>query len=283
MRRVALTQAAVGVDQELGHQKQRDTFGAGRGIRQLGQHQVDNVFGQVLLAAGNEDLGAADAVTAIGGGFRPGADDPEVGAGMRFGQAHGAGPLAAVQRRQVSGLEVVTGVGIEGQAATCAQRRVEAEAAVGGVEHFFELHREHFRHAQATVLGVAGKADPAAFTVGLPGLGKAIRGTYLTGVKGYALFIATAVERGDQLAGDFRRFFEDGIGGIGVHPIAQRRQACPQGRALEHFMKDKAHVAQWSIEFRHAGSRCQRGIRAPWPSRVTDTSGSCRWRFSAVH
>jgi hypothetical protein len=75
------------------------------GIRQLGQHQVDDVLGQVVLAAGDEDLGAADLVAAIGLGLGLGADDAQVGAGMRLGQAHGTGPDAGVHVRQVGGLQ----------------------------------------------------------------------------------------------------------------------------------------------------------------------------------
>ena len=47
---VALTDTALGIGQELGHDKQADAFGAFRGIRQTGQHDVNDVFGQIVLA-----------------------------------------------------------------------------------------------------------------------------------------------------------------------------------------------------------------------------------------
>jgi hypothetical protein len=53
-------QAAVGVGQELRHEEQRDALDALRRVGQLGQHQVDDVLGEVVLAGGDEDLGAGD-------------------------------------------------------------------------------------------------------------------------------------------------------------------------------------------------------------------------------
>jgi hypothetical protein len=59
-------QSAVGVDHFLGHDEQRNAARAGHqfavGIRNLGQHQVDDVFGQLMLAAGDPHLVALEAV-----------------------------------------------------------------------------------------------------------------------------------------------------------------------------------------------------------------------------
>ena len=51
---------------ELGHDEQRDALGARRRVRQARQHQVDDVLRQVVLAGRDEDLGAGDAVAAVG-------------------------------------------------------------------------------------------------------------------------------------------------------------------------------------------------------------------------
>ncbi|MNP86872.1 hypothetical protein D3C76_1873720 [compost metagenome] len=59
----------------------------------------------------------------------------------------------------------------------------------------------------------------------------------------HALFVAVAAERGDQVGGDLGGLLEDGVGGFAVYALGQGRQAGPQGRALEHVMKDEAHVA----------------------------------------
>ena len=48
--------AAVG--QDLGHQEQRNAARPLGRARRAGQHQVDDLVGQVMLAIGDEDLGA---------------------------------------------------------------------------------------------------------------------------------------------------------------------------------------------------------------------------------
>src|SRR5690606_7055712 len=85
---VALTQGAVFVDQELGNQKQGNTAAACRRIRKLGQHQVNNIFTQVMLTTGNEDLGTGHGISTVCLRLRLGTNDPQVGAGVRLGQTH---------------------------------------------------------------------------------------------------------------------------------------------------------------------------------------------------
>ncbi len=69
---VAPADAAVGVWQELRHDEQTDAFHTRRRIRQTSQHQVDNVFGQVVLTGRNEDFRAADREAPVGLGHRLG-------------------------------------------------------------------------------------------------------------------------------------------------------------------------------------------------------------------
>ena len=68
---VARAERAVGVDHELRHDEQRDALGAGRRAFDARQHQVDDVLRQVVLAGGDEDLGAGDLVAAVGLLARP--------------------------------------------------------------------------------------------------------------------------------------------------------------------------------------------------------------------
>ncbi|MNG00484.1 hypothetical protein D3C84_834210 [compost metagenome] len=203
---------------------------------------MDDVLGQVLLTAGDEDLGAADRVTAVRLGLGLGADDAEVGAGVRLGQAHGAGPAAFVHRRQVGGAQLGAGVGVYGQAGTGGQRGVEGEAGVGGVEHFLELHGEHLRHAHAGEIRVAGETHPTTFDIGGVGLLETGRSGHHAIAPLRALFVTAAVERGDELPGDLGRFFQNGVGGVGVDPLGQRGQARPDGRSVEDLMQDEAQI-----------------------------------------
>ena len=58
-----------------------------------GQHQVDDVLGQVVLGGGDEALDALDVPGAVGLGNRPGPSGADVGARVRLGQHHGGAPL----------------------------------------------------------------------------------------------------------------------------------------------------------------------------------------------
>ncbi|MCY1180079.1 hypothetical protein D9M73_205070 [compost metagenome] len=111
--RVPRAEATVFIDQEFRHQEQRNTFRPRRCIRQLGQHQMDDVLGQVVFATRDENLGTADLVAAIRLGLGLGADDAQVSTGMRLGQAHGAGPNAGIHVRKVFFLQGLAGVGVD--------------------------------------------------------------------------------------------------------------------------------------------------------------------------
>ena len=63
---VALAERAVLIDQEFGHDEQRDAFHIVRRAGDLGEDQVDDVLGQVVLARRDEDLGPGDRVAAVG-------------------------------------------------------------------------------------------------------------------------------------------------------------------------------------------------------------------------
>ena len=90
---VARAEAAVVVDQELRHDEQGDAFGARRCAGGPGQHQVDDVLGQIVLAEGDVNLLPENAVGAVGLRFCAGLERADIRAGVGLGQVHGAGPL----------------------------------------------------------------------------------------------------------------------------------------------------------------------------------------------
>ncbi len=63
-------------------------------VGNLGDHHVDDVVGEILVAAGDEDLGAVHLVGAVGLLDRARLHQAQIGAATRFGQAHGARPFA---------------------------------------------------------------------------------------------------------------------------------------------------------------------------------------------
>ncbi len=62
---IAFAEAAVVVDQKLGHDEQRDTFDPGWRIWQFRQHQVHDIFRQRMIAPGNEYLVAAQPIRTV--------------------------------------------------------------------------------------------------------------------------------------------------------------------------------------------------------------------------
>src|SRR5207237_4543618 len=84
-----------------------------RGVGDAGEHEMDDVRRQVVLPETDEDFGAKDLVGAVGLGYSAGADGPQVGPGVGFGEAHRAGPLARDQLREVGSPEVVVAMRFE--------------------------------------------------------------------------------------------------------------------------------------------------------------------------
>ena len=250
-QRILLTERTVVIDHDLGHQEQRDAFRAGRGVRQLGQHQVDDVLGQVVLAAGDKDLGAGDLEAAIGLRFSLGADNAQVSAGVGFGQAHGAGPDARVHVRQVFFFQLFASVGIDRQAGPGGQHGVQAERQVGRVDHFLDLGRDHLGHAHAAEYRVATDTNPATLGVGLVGLGEAGRGFHHAIGPAAAFLIATAVKRGDGTSSNLAGLFENSGGGVFVHHFSQAGELRPQLGNFKHFIEHEAHIAQGSFVVSH--------------------------------
>ena len=101
LKRVALAQRAVVIDQELRHDEQRDAADAFRCALDPGEHQVDDVVGHRMLTGGDPDLLAGDRVAAIAIGHGLGAQQAQIGAAMGLGQVHGAGPLAGDELGQI--------------------------------------------------------------------------------------------------------------------------------------------------------------------------------------
>ena len=57
---------AVGVEQKLRYQKQRNAARAGWRIGEAREHEMDDVVGEIVLAIGDEDLLALDAIRPVG-------------------------------------------------------------------------------------------------------------------------------------------------------------------------------------------------------------------------
>ncbi len=214
-----------GVDQVLGHDEERDAFHAGHqaAVRpgDLGQHEVDDVFGHLVVAGGDPHLVAGQAVARaervgleivpVGHGAR--GDVGERGACLWLGEAHGAGPapvefveredfalrLGAVHHEQV-------GVADGEQVGADADRRFREEAVGRGFQGIGQLHA-----ADGVILG---RAQHAGFGIGPAGFVRGA-GQHDAPVFHARLFsVHEAVERGVFLPGDALAGVEHGIEGF---------------------------------------------------------------------
>src|SRR3546814_10490127 len=81
-------------------EEQADSFSALGRVRQAGNHQMDDVAAEILIAGGNENLRAGDSEGAVSVRHGPGRKQAKVGSGGGLRQRHGASPLAGDHLRQ---------------------------------------------------------------------------------------------------------------------------------------------------------------------------------------
>src|SRR5690606_407841 len=101
---------AVIVDEKLRYEEKRNAFRAGWSIGQARQHQMHDIVSQVMLAIGDENLLAEDAVAAVIGAFRTGAKYTKIRTGVWLGQVHSAHPFAADELFEIDVLQFLGGV-----------------------------------------------------------------------------------------------------------------------------------------------------------------------------
>ncbi len=248
---VARANGAIGVWQELWNDEQRDAFGASRSIRQTRQYDVDDVIGHVVFAGRDEDLGAGNFVGTVGLRLGLGAQHAQVGAAVRFGQAHGAGPFAGDQFGQIGFLLLRGAVLGDGVHRTVRQAWVHAPRPVGFADHFAHCQAQRLRQTLAAVLNVVGQAWPAAFDELLVRLFEASRGFHAGLAPGATFDVAHAVQRRQYLLTKLGAFLEDGVNHV-------RRCVCARWQALivrfvaEQFVTNEANITQGGLVVRHS-------------------------------
>ena len=245
----------VARDLEFRHQEQRDAATAGGRVRQLRQHQVDDVVGEVVLAGGDEDLGAGDRIAAVFVRLRLRLQQPEVGAAMRLGQAHRAGPAPLDQRPEEHLALPVLAVLDQRIGGAVRQQREVAPGQVGRVDHFLQQGAGGVRHALAAEVRRRDQPAPAAFDEGFVRLAEAGRGGDGAGrrIEAAPGFIADLVERRQHRFAEARRLVQHRVehvaGGVG------------EAQAREHRLR----VEQVEQHEAHVGERCVVGAHGVGP------------------
>ena len=158
---VARAEAAVGVDEELGHDEQRYPLDALGRVRRAREHQVNDVVGVVVLAVGDEDLLAEDPVGAVALRHRARAHRRQVRAGLRLGEVHRAGPHAGDHLVQVGLLQRVAAVAFDRLDRALRQQRAQVERHVRRMPHLLDGGGDELRQALAAEFRALGEPVPA--------------------------------------------------------------------------------------------------------------------------
>ncbi len=279
---VALAELAIGIDQELWHEEERDAARARRRIGQAGQHEMDDVRGHVVLAIGDEDFLPGDAVAvAVAHGAR--AQCADIRARLRLGQVHRAGPFAGDELGQINLLLLLRAVRVERLDGPNIEQRAKREAHIRRVPHLEHGGGERHGQALAAMLGREGERVPAALDVFGVSLLEAVGGAHDAVLEPARLPVADAVERRQHAAGELARLFQHG-----VHHIRARLLAARQPRDLVDagdLGQREAHIGEGGGIVGHgSGSSCLRrygGRILPGFINSSGSSACLRRRMSA--
>ena len=249
---VSLAQAAVGIDQELGHDEQRNAFHPCGRIGRAREHQVDDVLRQVVLAIGDENLLAGNPVGAVAIRHRLGAQQAEIGAAMRLGQVHGAGPGALDHFRQIGLLQRVGTAQQQRLDRAAGEQRAQRKRQVRRFPHFHHRRRHQLRQALAAEFERELQRIPAAFDELLVRCDETLgRGdTALVPLR--ALFVARLVQRREHLAAKPAALLQYLVDQLRARVLAagELRHLIQSGELLQHEL----HVLQRRDVITHPSS-----------------------------
>ncbi len=251
MHVVARAERAVVVDQELGHDEERDSLHALGRVRRAREHEVDDVLGVVVLAERDEDLLAAQLVGAVALRHGARAHGGEVGTGLRFGQVHRAGPRAGNHVGQVLVLERFRAFELNRLDRALREQRAQVEGQVRRVPHFLDGRLHQLRQALPAVFRILGEPVPAVVAELLVRLLESRRrpdGAVRQKLRTFA--VPRNVERIEDVGREFRGFVENGRDGVGrrVFEPGELRDLLQAGQ----FVQDELQFGEGGVIGAHA-------------------------------
>ena len=264
---VARTQRTIVVHDILRHDEQADALHAVRRARRLGQHEVDDVVRQVMLAGRNEDLGAGDRPAAIGVRLGAGADQAEIGAALRLGQVHGASPAALHHVGQPLGLLLRRTHHFDRRLRAFGQAGIHAECHVGRRDKLLHHRADRVGQALAAMMFVRNQPAPAAVAELLVGLPKPIRRRHAAvSVAGAALAVTGQVERCQNFGTELAALVEHGLDQIGRDALKTRHMGLvvEAGHGLQHEQRvfHRGAIGGHGIRLSSIVRRCRKIVAA---------------------
>ena len=247
---VGRAERTVGIDQHLGHHEQRHALDAGGRAFDAGQHQMNDVLGEIVLAGGDENLGAGDLVAAVGLLDCLGAQQTEIGAALRLGEVHGAGPLSRHHLRHEHRLLFGLAVHHQRRRGAHGEAAIHRKRHVGRALEFGDGMRQRHRQALPAIFRRRRQAEPAALGHLLEGILEAVGGGDPAVVMaGAALEIADAIERLQHFLGEFGRFRQNRFPHVGGGVAEAGKIIIPVD--LKHVVEQETHVFQRGFVTRH--------------------------------
>ncbi len=229
---------------------------------------MDDVVGHVVLAAGDPDLLAGDAIGAVGLRNRLGAQEAQVRAAMGLGEVHGAAPLARGELGQIEVLLRLGAACVDGRIGPVGQARIHGKRHVGRGRHLREGQVDHMGQALAAIGLVGPDGRPAAFHQTLICGLEALRGgDGVVGMPCAALLVANGVERGQDLAGELRPLLDDL--GHQIHGGFREARQIPIALDLQNVAQQEEVIADRGL-IGHGRSRVARAGR---PARSVRRGG----------
>jgi hypothetical protein len=250
---VARPERAVLVDEELGHDEERDALHAFRRVRRACEHEVDDVLGVVVLAERDEDLLSEQPVGAVALRHGARAHRREVGARLRLRQVHRARPRARDHLRQERVLELLRTAKLDRLDRALREQRAQVEREIGGMPHLLDRARDELRQPLPAVFAALGEPVPPVLAELEVGVLEALRRPDgAVGLQHRALAVAGHVERIQDVGRELGGLLEDRGYGVG-------RRILEAGKA-----RDLGQAAQLVHHERHFGERrvvCAHGER----------------------
>ena len=247
---VPLAQAAVGIDQELGHDEQRYALHPLGCVGRAREHQVNDVLGQVVLAVSNENLLAGDAVViAFALGLR--LDQRQIRACLRLGQVHGAGPGAFDHFRQEGLFEPVGAAQEQRLDRAAGQQRAQRKRQIGRFPHLHHRRRHQLGQALTAEFGRELQGVPAAFDELFVRGDEAFRCRDAALVPLRPLRVTGLVQRRQHFAAEFPALLQNLLDQIDTDVLAAR-QSCNLIQSGE-FIQHELHVFQRRDVITHDG------------------------------
>ena len=211
-----------------------------------------------MLPETDEDFGAKDLVGAVGLGYSAGADGPQVGPGVGFGEAHRAGPLARDQLREVGSPEVVVAMRFEHVDCPLREQQAYGEGEVGRRQGLEEGDTDHPREASSAVGRIERDGSPPGLHVRPVGGDESGRSRdRAIVVADTARDVARLVERSDDVGGEPSGFGEEvhHDAWVGVLPPLEACELFDADDVAQH----EVHVPERSAVAGHRVSTCPVG------------------------